>query len=167
MQIVTLYEKIEKLLTKEIQKYYRKRLVSLVFYGSVARGTPHPFSDIDFLIVAKPFPKGRIPRVREFEKIERKLEPSLTHEWDGLRGPIPLSPIFKTPEEVRMGSLLFLDFVTDAKIAYDRNHFFKNFLVDLKERLKELGSKKVMKGGAWYWVLKPDLRPGETIELSV
>jgi hypothetical protein len=33
----------------------------------------------------------------------------------------------------------------------------------LRQRLVELGSRRVWRANSWYWVLKPDLAPGETI----
>jgi hypothetical protein len=38
-------------------------------------------------------------------------------------------------------------------------------LEKLRKRLTELGAKRVWRGNAWYWILKPDLRPGEVFEL--
>ncbi len=51
-------------------------------------------------------------------------------------------------------------------ILYDKNGFFKNRLKELKDRLLELGSKKiVLEDKTWYWSLKPDLKLGEVFEL--
>ena len=39
-------------------------------------------------------------------------------------------------------------------------------LAALRRRLAELGSRRIeLADGSWYWDLKPDLRPGEMIEL--
>jgi hypothetical protein len=36
----------------------------------------------------------------------------------------------------------------------------------IKEKLKKLGSKKVvLPDSSWYWDLKPDMKPGEVIEI--
>jgi len=35
----------------EMQNLYHQKLVSLILYGSYARGTAHEFSDIDILLV--------------------------------------------------------------------------------------------------------------------
>ncbi|MGH7332032.1 MAG: nucleotidyltransferase domain-containing protein, partial [Candidatus Rokuibacteriota bacterium] len=77
--------------------------------------------------------------------------------------PVALSPVFKTPEETEAGSPLFLDMVEDARIVYDRDGFLKNRLERLGQQLAALGSRRVWRGNSWYWVLKPDLAPGETI----
>jgi len=76
-----------------------------------------------------------------------------------------ISSVFKTPQEAEFGSPLFLDMVEDSRILYDKNEFFSKRLERLRKRLKELGAKRVWKGNIWHWVLKPDYRPGEVIEL--
>jgi hypothetical protein len=35
----------------------------------------------------------------------------------------------------------------------------------LRAKLKKLGRRKIKRGNAWYWVLKPDYKPGDVIEL--
>jgi hypothetical protein len=75
------------------------------------------------------------------------------------------SPVIKNMEEVKQGSPLFLDMTEDVKILYDRDNFFQNYISDLKKRLNKLGSKKVYFKGGYYWLLKPDYKPGDIIEL--
>ncbi len=158
------YNLIEQLRGLTID-YYGERLISLAIFGSVARNTFRPDSDIDILIIAEGLPKGRLKRVSEFEKnIELPLEETLKRLFR--QGIYPeLSPLFKTPEEVLHGSPLFLDMTEDLKILYDRDNFFKNYLQGLKERLKRLGARKVYFKGGYYWELKPDYRYGDIIEL--
>jgi predicted nucleotidyltransferase len=158
------FEDLQERLLAEVKTLYSNRLVSLVLFGSVARGTPGPESDIDFLIVADPLPNGRMRRVAEFEAAEGNLGPYLqTYSQEGVF--TCLSPVFKTPAEVKQGSLLFLDMVDDARIVYDRNGFFERYLNGLRKRLQDLGARKIQHAGAWYWDLKPDFRKGDIIEL--
>lgn len=162
--ILRAFEDLQERLLAEVKTLYSNRLVSLVLFGSVARGTPGPESDIDFLIVADPLPDGRMKRVAEFEAVERNLEAHLrTHSQVGVL--TCLSPVFKTPTEVKQGSLLFLDMVDDARIIYDKDGFFERYLNDLRKKLQELGARKVQHAGAWYWDLKPNFRKGDIIEL--
>ena len=56
--------------------------------------------------------------------------------------------------------------LTAHAVLYDREGFFATILQRLKTRLAELGSvRRVDKDGYEYWVLKPDFKPGEIIEL--
>jgi len=146
------------------QVHYADRLVSLVVFGSVGRGVPGPQSDLDLLLVADPLPPGRLARVAEFRAVERDLEPLLERMRSAGLSP-ELSPVFKTPAEVDRGSPLFLDLVHDALILQDRGGFMKRRLARLEERLKSLGARRIWRGNAWFWDLKPDYRPGEVFEL--
>jgi hypothetical protein len=76
-----------------------------------------------------------------------------------------LAPIFKTPEEVNRGSLLFLDMIDDGKILYDREEFWQGFMCKFRERLRNLGARKIVQGDRWYWDLKPDYKPGDIFEI--
>ena len=159
------YSDLIESLRSQVIEHYGDSLVSLVFFGSVARGLFRPDSDIDLLIIAENLPRGRVPRVRDFEQgVEARFEEvfrSLRRE--GIH-PV-LSPIIKTPDEVSLGSPLFLDMVEDARISYDRGQFFKKYLEDLSAKLRRMGARKVKFKGGYYWLLKPDYRPGDIIEL--
>lgn len=159
------FRKLERLLLSKIKAYYGSRLVSIVVFGSVGRGTQTFDSDLDLLIIAKDLPKGRIKRIREFELIEDKITPFLKklQQKEGIN--TYLSVVIKTPEEAEKGSPLFLDMVEDAKILFDKDGFFEKILRTLRNRLRELGAKRIWKGNAWYWDLKPDYKPGEIFEI--
>lgn len=158
------FRELEQGLLSEVMRFYGPRLVTFAVYGSAGRGTQRFDSDIDVLIIADGLPHGRMKRVKEFELVEERLEPFMkTLRQQGIETYI--SPIIKTPEEAEAGSWLFLDMVEDARILFDRDDFFAKRLERLRGRLNELGSKRVWKGNFWYWVLKPDYKPGDVIDL--
>jgi hypothetical protein len=117
-------------------------------------------SDIDLLLVAEVLPQGRIPRVQQFLPVEE----ALAARSPGFRT-LQLSPIFKTPAEVRRGSPLFWDMTEDVIILHDREGFLQEQLAGVKRRLEALKARRVFRDNAWYWVLKGDYRPGEVFEL--
>lgn len=160
---LTKYPLFKKLLPNT-KKIYGKRLVTLAVFGSWARGKNTPESDIDILVIAEGLPRKRLARVEEFNAVEEALEGDI----DKLRRQgieTYFSTIFKTPEEVRKGSLLFLDMLYNLIILFDKNKFFSNYLKDFNKRLDELGAKRIEEGERWYWVLKPDYKPGETFKI--
>lgn len=158
------YRNLVQLLLRECEACYGERLVSFCVFGSVGRGTMHHASDIDFLIVAEPLPLGRVARVREFWAVEARLAGILAqNRREGIHA--ELSPFFKTPEEVRMGSLLFLDMPEDGRILFDRNDFLRGEFAAIKDRLERLGAKRIRKGDGWYWILKQQFTPGEEFSL--
>ena len=150
---------------REVKKYYGKNLISFVIFGSVARNTFSPCSDIDFLIICENLPDGRSKRIIDFiENVEVKVEDYIKN----LRKKnifTELSPVIKKPDEVKMGSFLFLDMIEDAVILYDRNDFFRNYLSELKRKLKKYGAKKIYKKGGYYWILKDKIDLKEGVEL--
>ena len=145
-------------LTSLCKEHYGERLISVVVFGSVGRGTPRPDSDIDLLLVVKDLPNGRMARVKEFNPIEMAVSNAIRTHTD-------LSPIFKTPEEIADGSPLLLDMVEDSRLLFDRDDFFQQAMKNLGERLRRLGARRIWSGNAWYWDLKPDYRQGEIFEI--
>ena len=164
MALLRRYDELLDQLLVEMKEHYASRLVACAVFGSVGRGTPRYESDIDLLIVARDLPRGRLNRVEEFLPVEAPLEPALKAREPG-QASIALSPVFKTPEEVEAGSPLFLDMVEDARILYDPEGFLAGYLERLRARLRELGARRIRRGNAWYWELKPDLKPGEVFAL--
>lgn len=158
------FKKFEMRLFSELKSFYKDRLISVAVFGSVARETQSFDSDIDILIIAKGLPRGRWKRMREFDKVGDKLEPFLkSMRKKGINTYI--SAIIKSPEEAEIGSPIFLDMVEDARILFDKNDFLKNRMERLKNRLKKLGAKRIWRGNAWYWDLKPDYKQGEIFEI--
>ena len=153
----TVFDDLVTKVVAAVQAVYAERLVSIVLYGSVARGTMRPDSDLDLLIVARDLPRGRLKRVEEFESIERTMAEDFRHAASqGIT--TTLAPVFKTPEEVLAGSPLFLDMVEDARVLHDRSGFFSQELARLRNRLAELGAKRIWQGKTWHWDLKPDFK---------
>ncbi|MEN3037847.1 MAG: nucleotidyltransferase domain-containing protein [Candidatus Kryptonium sp.] len=121
-------------------------------------------SDIDFLLVVKDLPSGRVNRVMEFLNVERRLR-NLLSEARRKGVYTDFSPVIKTPEEVEAGSLLFLDMLEDGKILFDRDDFLKRYFEKLRDKLKKLGARRVNRGEAWFWILKENYKPGEIFEI--
>jgi predicted nucleotidyltransferase len=137
-----------------------ERLVSIVLFGSVARGDARPVSDIDLLIVANGFPRSLSDRRRP-----------LLDSWERVRAARTLpyvqwNLVTKTPGEAGFHSPLYLDIVEDGVLILDRTGFFAAVLARMRERMRVLGSRRVhLADGSWYWDLKPDFRFGEIVEI--
>ncbi len=151
-------------LTEACAGHYGDSLVSLVIYGSVARCTATHQSDIDILLVVENLPSGRMNRMRGFTNIENdlreELEAARKNGWE-----VDLSPIIRTPGEVNEGGYIYLDMVDDARILFDKNGFFTGFLRSYRNKLEAYGAKKRPWKGGYYWEIKPDIQPGEVLNL--
>ena len=158
------YQPLIALLLDEIKDFYGNRLVTFALFGSYARNELRNDSDLDLLLVVENLPKGRMNRVAEFLQVEKKVTALMSElSRQGLHP--YFSPVFKTPEEATAGSPLFLDMTEEMEILFDRDNFFRRTLDAFQERLRTLGSKRVWVGKMWYWILKPDLKPGEKFSL--
>ena len=157
-------KRINEALVRSCRNFYGESLVSVVVFGSVARGTQTYHSDFDILIIADNLPRGRMARMRDFDAVEHDLAGELDYAreqgWN-----VDIAPLFKTPDEVRGGGYLYLDMVNDAVILVDRNDFFALFLDSYKAKLEAYGAQKHQWRGGYYWEIKPDLKPGEVIDL--
>ena len=159
------YKSLLEKLTKLLQEEFQDKLISVVLYGSVARGDNRKDSDIDLLLVIKDLPKTITERVILFDKVERKLDDYIMRLMDDGYY-ITLTPVLKTPEEAMRFSPIYMDMTEDAIILYDKNGFFRKVLEKTKKRLKELGFERVwLSKKVWYW-RKRNYKFGEIIDFG-
>ncbi len=154
---------IEKFVQRAKERF-GDNLVSVVLYGSVARGGYRPDSDIDLLLVFEELPHSTYDRFNLVVGLKREVEQEVPQrlaegQFHGF------SAILRTREEARRTKPYYIDMTDDAILLYDRDDFFKGVLDRLRARMRELGSKKIYVGDKWYWILKPDLEFGEEFEL--
>lgn len=159
-----LRERLESALLREGLRGYGDRLLSLAGYGSVARGKFHAESDFDFILAIDPWDGDNGTRWKEFEPIERAMEPEIAACRAG-GWQVRLSPVFKSREDVEYGSPLFIDMVDEGRILFDRDDTLRQRLELMRSRMRKLGSKRIWDGDTWYWDLKPDWKRGDVIEL--
>lgn len=131
-------------------------VLSIVIFGSFARGDVKEGSDLDVLIVVKDLQEE--DRLKLSAILSRSIEPP-----SGF--PRPASPVVLTADEVKKHPPILLDMIEDSIIVYDEGNFMKRILEDLKEKLSEIGAKKVKTEEGWYWILKPDTELGEVVEI--
>ena len=133
------------------------RLVSIVLFGSRARGQAQPESDVDLLVVIRGLPRNRWLRYEGFADLAREMSGDFA---------AMLALILATPEEAANVKPYCLGMLSGHEILYDRNGFFAAVLERLKRRLKKLGSRRYAdKDGYECWDLKPDWKPGDVVEL--
>lgn len=158
-------EQVIRAFLAQLHQRLGHRLVSVVLFGSAARGELGPTSDIDLLVIAEQLPKGAFRRSEPIQQAREAIGPVCDALFERLGWYPYISVILKTPQEAERGSRLFLDMVEDAKVLYDRGGFFQQRLNCLQAKLKRLGARRIVINGTWYWDLKPDYRWGDVIEL--
>jgi len=152
-------------IAQKLEEYLQNDLISVVLFGSAARGEAGEGSDIDILIVANKFGMGG--RFEVFNAIEKDLRTS--DEYRKLKknnlGTL-ISPVPLTPSEIEKNPSILLDIVTDGIIMYDIDDFIEDKLENLRKKLKKIGSKKIfLDDKRYYWDLKPDYKLGEVVEI--
>jgi predicted nucleotidyltransferase len=160
----TEYRELADEYTRAVEAFFGDQLVSVAFFGSVARGEATLESDLDVLVVALNLTRDIGLRFRETMSVHDRVKRG--EAYRRLRGQgrsAFVSDLFLSPEEVRGHPPILLDLTDDAHIAYDKNNFLESVLKDIRRRLKELKAKKVKTSKGYYWVLKPDAKTTEVV----
>ncbi|MBI2215799.1 MAG: nucleotidyltransferase domain-containing protein [Candidatus Rokubacteria bacterium] len=147
---------------------YGDDLRSLVLYGSVARGSFGPGSDVDLLIVLDRSPLSWGKRMSQFIRgiVER---PEVERAAAGLRRshvPSRVEPIVLTEAELAPHPPLLLDLTEDSVVLVDSGGVFAREIARVRDRLAELGARRVWHSpDRWYWLLTPEIEPGQVITI--
>jgi len=148
---------------------FGERLVSIMLFGSIARGDWNYDSDIDILIIAKGWEDKPVwSRIREVRKVKERLEVSPEYSEALKAGYHPIIQNYTlSVEEARKFNRIYLDAVIDGIILYDRDEFLSRILQSVRKRLEEMGSIRItFPNKRFCWVLKRDFKAGEVIVLG-
>lgn len=160
------YAALLKEFIRLLREEFGDRVRSVLVFGSVARGTARPDSDVDVCLVIRDLPVSRYRRHQLLSPVLERLRQSAAYVELIGRGYTPdVAAILYTPEEIQHTKPIFLDLVEDGILLHD-DGAMRAKLDQLRARMKTLGSRKVvLDDGTYYWLLKPGLRFGEVIEL--
>jgi predicted nucleotidyltransferase len=159
---------VVKRYAKIVMNHFGDRVLAIGVFGSLARGmAKFPGSDIDIMLIFEgvnnlSFGK-RIDLMKEvYKELVRTKE---YRDFKKVFNSIPnIQEHILTPEELKKHPPLLLDLTTDVVIIHDAG-ILNEEIEKLRKRLKELGARKINTGDSWFWILKPDLKPGEELEL--
>jgi uncharacterized protein len=140
-----------------LEQRFGSDLISVVLFGSWARGEARPASDFDVLIVVRGLPRNRFERYRGLRDVACEVSSEFA---------VAVAPILLTTEEAKHTKPYYLGMLSGYVILRDTDGFFASVLERLRRRLAELGSRRyVDPDGYEYWDLKPDWKPGDVVEL--
>ena len=122
------------------------RLISIVLFGSRARGDATPDSDWDLFVIARDLPEHYFDRHLFFVHalpVEARSQ---------------ISVLAKTPQEIdKRISPLQLDIAIDGKILYDPQQYAFEKISFIKNLMKQVGlyREHTEAGDQWHWEKQP------------
>ena len=123
-----------------LEQNMRDALVSVILFGSRARGEAHESSDWDLLVIARDLPS------RLFERHTR-LKRALPVTWRA-----NVTVMAKTPQEFESHlPSLFLDVALDGVILYDTDNYVREKLADLRQFIQRQGLRRERIERDWFW----------------
>jgi len=124
-------------------------LVSVVLFGSRARGEAGEGSDWDFFIIANDLP------AKPFKRVLYVRKPLAGQFYE------KISIIAKTPEEVLSAfPSLFLDLSLDGIVLFDKDGFFETLRRRIRRIISEAGIARKRDNGEYYWEWKEPPKRG-------
>ena len=173
-------EKIRELVLKLIHslkdcliEHSADNFISLVVFGSFARGDFGLNSDIDLLLLFRQFsgsysqnpirPASHRARMRLFQEIEKYVEAEKMEIFEATGYYPHFSPILRTTDEARKFSRIYLDMTEHVLVIYDKDQFFTQTLKDVRNFLVKIDAQKRWIGKKWYWVFSPGVEIGEVL----
>lgn len=141
-------------------------LMGLLVFGSIARGDWDGDSDVDLLIVLRRFEGTRREMLGEIIEIRKELRISREYKECVSRGFYPTVEVYPLEaDEARKFRRMYLDALTEGVIVFERESFLTNLTRDFKERLREIGARRIeIPSVGHYWTLG-NMRAGEVLDL--
>ncbi len=134
-----------------ILRAYGSRLLGVVLFGSAARDTAKPESDIDLFLLIDHRPDGD-DLARETEILRNGAATLMVDEWDRSRHyHVPKAlvsdpRVFETPGPVMIGV------VADGRVLYDPSKALSIGLAELRRRFRKTGARqRTTADGTPYW----------------
>jgi len=155
--------KIINTLVGMLRQSLGESLTSVALFGSRTRGTARADSDIDLLLVVRHAPPVYHERLKPVFEAVRQLRKVLSDQGETSLPEVNF--LVLSEEEAREGRGIYLDMAEEAVLLADDRGFLQTRLDEVRDRMKALGCRRVAVGADWYWELKPNLKPGETVSL--
>ncbi len=138
---------------------------SIVLFGSVARGNARQDSDVDLLILSDAFKSlgEAVDKLVDIEYSPRVVQEMEWLENNGVSTHLSFHPV--SSHTLQMHPPIILDII-DEGIPIIDDGTYRIEAKKIKARMNELGAKRIwLTRDEWVWILKPDAKIGEVIEI--
>ncbi len=169
-----LRKRFPELLEKAIRSYldilkkcFGDKLSGVLIFGSVAKGKATKDSDIDFLVLLDD--SYEHDPIEEMAKRFKDYIQKIDHE-EFMRRNLPYTPmsLYYKEKELRENPVILLDIQEQGIIIFDKEGKLEKIINDFKRWMKSHGTRKeYINEHGYYWILKPDLKPGEELEIRI
>jgi predicted nucleotidyltransferase len=127
-------------LVKCYNDYLGDQLISIVLFGSRARGDAQETSDYDLFIIARQLPSKPLHRMLY---IRSPLKGQFEERF---------CIIARTPEEVEKNfPPFYLDLGLDGVILFDGNDFFRKLQERIRDIIRQAGLRRKKDNEEYYW----------------
>jgi predicted nucleotidyltransferase len=135
-------------LVEAYKSYLGDELITIVIFGSRARGDYKENSDFDILIIADNLPERHLARMGYIR------EPLLNFDEK-------VQVLAKTPDEFdSVFPPLYLDIALDGKILVDKDGFMENRLRKIKKIIRDSSLYRIKKDDEFLWQWNSPKKPG-------
>ncbi len=160
-------------LTELFHKEFSDELVSIVLYGSAVKNSFQlGRSDVDLLYILEDDARNVWHREESlFRGFQSTWEYRACDYWlktQGTYGYPEIATAWLQKSYAKTFQPIYLDMLPYRVVLYDREGFFQSLIKKLQEALDALGTIRIEHpDGTYAWFLKPDIAPGELIEVSL
>ena len=154
-------------------KEFDGELISIVLYGSSIKDTfKLGRSDVDLLYILEDGVKNIWKReeniFRHFQSTWEYRTSDYLLKTRGFYGYPEVTTASINKSSAETFQPMYLDMIYHRTVLYDKKMFFENLMKKLQEALKALGTIRIeYADGAYCWLLKPDIAPGEKIRIRL
>ena len=129
-------------MVQDLCQEFGEHLVAVVIYGSYARRTATPGSDVDLLVVVRGLARdwGSIHRLED--------EWARKGRWFGKRFQVMLASPEDVEDSVEWAAPLMLEIHNTHEVVFDRDDFFRNCIIRMGHLMIERGIR-MRKPGVW------------------
>jgi len=162
----TIFSPLIKRYCELLLDYFRDKLVSVMLFGSIARGDWDENSDIDILVVVDDWKNKPIwVRIQDLGRVKKLLENTVEFKKALNAGFWPIIQNYPLNlEEAKRFNRIYLDAIIDGIILYDKDNFLRNVLDNFRRKMESMGSMRItLPNGKFYWILNGSMKAGEVI----
>jgi len=160
-------------LAKLFHEEFDDELISVALYGSAVKGSFQlGRSDVDLLYIVEDGSRNVWQREESvFKGFQSTWEYRACDYWLKMKGTFgypEVTTAWLQKSTAKAFQPVYLDMLSHRAVLFDTEGFFQRLMKKLEEALKALGTIRVEHpDGTYFWFLKPDIAPGELIEISL